>query len=426
MVSRACRSSVGRGARPGLPPNGPWDGALWPVDHPYDSGVIDESPVDPGRRGTWTAYAYLSVFGFYLYAIGALTPYLRDELRLTDVQAALHPSSVAVGMVSAGAIADAVERRLGARRAGILAVGLVVAAAVAVASAAALPVTLAGAFGLGLGGGAVLSAVNQVLGRPGGIGPEVRFARANTWSMLAAFAAPVLIAALAASPLGWRAVPLLPLAVPIGLELAGGLSVGPAQARPVATARRRLPRAFWVAWGFVAVAVSLEFSYVVWGSSIVAAQAGVSLDTATAIAALFLAGMLAGRIALGAGLVGTTRLRWWMELALLVGAVGGVIVWVSHGTTASGVGLLLAGLGTATLYPLGLALALGRAGGATAAAGARLTLASGLAILVAPLALGAVSDAFGVVAGWPLGVALCLVALLLYRSVGEADVRAAA
>src|SRR5512141_2471193 len=195
----------------------------------YDSDVDPESSgagsANPGRRATWTAYAYLSVFGFLLYAIGALTPYLREELRLSAAQAALHPSALAIGMVSAGAVADALERRLG-RWAGNLAVGLLVVSGSALAAAPALPVTLAGAFGLGVGGGAVLSEVNQVLGRPGGLGPEVRFARANTWSMLASFFAPVSIAALAVSPLGWRAVPLLPLAVPAVLELAGGLSAG--------------------------------------------------------------------------------------------------------------------------------------------------------------------------------------------------------
>ena len=194
----------------------------------YDLVVTGTDPRGPGQRETWTAYAYLSVFGFFLYATGALTPYLRDTLGLTDVQAALHPSAMAVGMVSAGGVADAVERRLGARRAGLLAVTVIVVAASAVASAAALPVTLAGAFGLGLGGGAVLSAVNQVLGRPGGLGPEVRFARANTWAILASLVAPVSIAALAASALGWRAVPLVPLAILAALELAGGLSPGPA------------------------------------------------------------------------------------------------------------------------------------------------------------------------------------------------------
>ena len=82
---------------------------------PESSGAGSGSPV---RRETWTAYAYLSVFGFYLYAIGALTPYLRDELHLSAAQAALHPSALAIGMVSAGTIADALERRLGRRWAG--------------------------------------------------------------------------------------------------------------------------------------------------------------------------------------------------------------------------------------------------------------------------------------------------------------------
>ena len=368
----------------------------------------------PGRRETWTAYAYLSVFGFYLYAIGALTPYLRDALGLSDAQAALHPSAMAIGMVSAGTITDAFERILGRRQAGVLAVALMVASGIALASAASLPVTLAGAFGLGVGGGAVLSAVNQVLGRSGGVGAEMRFARANTWSMLASFCAPVSIAALASTPLGWHAVPLLPLAAPVVLELAGGLSPGPVRAPIAHAGDGRLPRPFWIAWGFVIAAVSIEFSYVVWGSSVVALRADVSLETGTALATLFLAGMFVGRLLLGAGVVGT-RFRRWIEAALLLTALGGVVVWLSPIPAVSGVGLLAAGLGTATLYPLGMAAALGRAGEAAAAAGARLTLASGLAILVAPLALGAISDAFGVVAGWPLVIALCAVACLVRR-----------
>ena len=192
-----------------------------------------------------------------------------------------------------------------------------------------------------------------------------------------------------------------------------------APARGTAASDERLPRAFWVVWVFVVLAVSIEFSYVVWGSSMVAARTGVSLETATAIAAVFIAGMLAGRLALGTRLVGTARFRRWIETALLVTALGGTIVWASSDSVASTAGLLLAGLGTATLYPLGIALALARAGGAPAAAGARMTLASGFAILVAPLALGAVSDVFGVVAGWPLVVGLCAVAALVYRSAGD-------
>ena len=73
------------------------------------------------------------------------------------------------------------------------------------------------------------------------------------------------------------------------------------------------------------------------------------------------------------------------------------------------------GLGTASLYPQGLATALDRAGDGALAAGARLTLASGVAILAMPLLLGAVADTLGVVAGWPLVIALCAVAFALER-----------
>lgn len=374
----------------------------------------------PDRRQTWVAYAYLSVCGFYLYAVGALTPYLRDGLGLSAAQAALHPSAMAVGMVSAGTVADRVEQWLGRRGAALLALGILVAGAAAVASAVALPITLAGAFGIGLGCGAILSTVNQVLGRPGGIGAAVRFARANTWSMLASLFAPVSIAALATSTLGWRAVPLLPLAAAVVLEVAGGLSregrstvvPGLPVARP---ADPPLPRPFWTAWLFVIAAVSIEFSYVVWGSSVVAARTGTTLETATALASLFLFGMLAGRAALSSGVL--ARLRTDRVIAGALGTVagGGVLVWLSGLPAVSGLGLLMAGLGTSALYPLGMATALGIAGGAARTAGARLTLASGLAILAAPLVLGTVADLLGVVSGWPAVIALCGVALLLRR-----------
>ena len=63
--------------------------------------------------------------------------------------------------------------------------------------------------------------------------------------------------------------------------------------------------------------------------------------------------------------------------------------------------------------PLGVAAALAGAPGQLALAGNRLTLASGLAILLAPLALGAIADATGVIAGWGLVLGLVAVAFCL-------------
>ena len=90
-------------------------------------------------------------------------------------------------------------------------------------------------------------------------------------------------------------------------------------------------------------------------------------------------------------------------------------MWLATTPVASAVGLFVAGIGTASLYPLGMATALERAGDAALAAGARLTLATGVAILTMPLLLGAVADNVGVVAGWPLVIGLCALAFVLLR-----------
>ena len=59
------------------------------------------------------------------------------------------------------------------------------------------------------------------------------------------------------------------------------------------------------------------------------------------------------------------------------------------------VGLFLAGLSVALLYPLSLSFAVGAAGAAGSAASARSGLASGTAILTAPIALGTLADHVG-------------------------------
>jgi len=93
--------------------------------------------------------------------------------------------------------------------------------------------------------------------------------------------------------------------------------------------------------------------------------------------------------------------------------VGAGVVWVSTAAILSGAALFLAGVGVAILYPLGVAAALAGAPEQLGLAGNRLTMASGLAILLAPLALGAIADATGVIAGWGLVLGLVAVALCL-------------
>ena len=78
---------------------------------------------------------------------------------------------------------------------------------------------------------------------------------------------------------------------------------------------------------------------------------------------------------------------------------------------AIALGLFLGGLGTAPCWPVGLTAALQSAPKAPVSAAARSTLASGAAVLLAPSTLGLASDAVGVVAAWPIILALAVAAL---------------
>ena len=77
-------------------------------------------------------------------------------------------------------------------------------------------------------------------------------------------------------------------------------------------------------------------------------------------------------------------------------------------------GLAVAGLGIANLYPLGLATNLGLAAASPDTASARVSLGGGLAILTAPLALGALADRTGLRTAYgAVPVMLGLVAILV-------------
>jgi hypothetical protein len=182
---------------------------------------------------------------------------------------------------------------------------------------------------------------------------------------------------------------------------------------PAGTARGSLPRSYWLAWAFLVAAISVEFSIVFWGATLVERRTLVSIPEATAIGALFLGGMFAGRLGLSVGLGAGHDIRRNAATGLIFAGVGAGVAWVSTAAIVSGAALCLAGVGVAVLYPLGVAAALAGAPGQLALAGNRLTLASGLAILVAPLALGAIADATGVIAGWGLVLGLVAVAFCL-------------
>jgi fucose permease len=125
------------------------------------------------------------------------------------------------------------------------------------------------------------------------------------------------------------------------------------------------------------------------------------------------AGRLVGRRV--AQRLGAERL---LPVALGIAAVGFLLYWLAPMLPLTVLGLFVAGLGVANLFPVAAALALGAAPGLSNEGGARLSFASGTAILAAPLLLGALADAVGITLAYavvPLFMAGAFIASWLGR-----------
>jgi MFS family permease len=364
---------------------------------------------DPGRDA-WPSYAAIAAVGYVVYGIGAVTPYLRTQLGLSDAQVGLHSSAMAVGIVLAGVIAAALDRRFGEVRVRAGAVVALVIALGALAAAPALGVTLAAAALVGLGTGTLLGYANAMLAWPGGRLARLRVARANVWAMVSAFVCPVVLAGAVVAGLPWALglVPAVALLLIVGVDLRAGPRLRSASDAP---AGGGLPRPYWLAWSFLVAAVAVEFSIVFWGATLIERRTGVDTPVAILLGGLFLGGMFVGRLGQSLGLGTGGDVRRPAALGVGLAALGAAIAWVSTAPALSGVGLFIAGLGVAGLYPLGVAAALSAAPGRLTLAGTRLTLASGAAVLVAPFALGVAADATSVPVAWGLVIAIAVMAL---------------
>lgn len=363
------------------------------------------------RRLIATAYLLMAAQGFLVYAVGFITPYLERDLGAPPWLAAMPMTAMAVGLLAGGAIAPWLNARLGPR-VGIRAwaAAMAVSALLLVAAVSMLPV-LAGALLFGVSIGGTLVHVNSALG----LGPlgAVRLVRANMYSTMGGLVAPLAMSA-AARSVGWSLGSLLP--VPFLVALAATLPGSPARDDRVDAGRSGstpLPREYWLSWTFLALSIAAEFSFVAWGSLVVATRVGLPPADATALASLYVVGMVAGR-----GLLAVNGRLAARRLPVLRGgtavvAVGALIVAIATGPATAGAGLLLGGIGLAPAYPLGASLALAHAPRVPVAASARLTAASGVAIASAPLALGIAAGGLGVGTAWLLVVAVLGLALLL-------------
>jgi MFS family permease len=393
------------------------DDRLLPFEDAACDGIVPKPEAPAPSLEVRSAYLDQSVIGYLLYGVGAITAFLAVLLSLSDAQAGLHSSVLAVGIAVAGLTGDRLDAIVGWRVAHLTAYLLLAAASVCLVTAPAFVVTLAGAGAVGLGTGLLLAHINRSLTRGGGTLARVRMARAALVAMVASLSVPLVIGLGENSGLGWQ-VAFGPAAILIliGLSAAWRRSE---RAPEIVVVAGRLPRRYWLAWWLVVLVVSVEFSIVFWASTLIERQVGISLGDATLVVAAFYAGMATARVGLSFPVVSGHDPLWLMRGSIAVALLGSLLAWATTTVELAGLGIFLGGLGVGFLYPLGVTVTLSLVPGLQGLASARLVLASGVAILVSPLALGLVADATDVSIAWLLVPAICLAALGLSVPVGR-------
>ena len=358
-------------------------------------------------RLTWVAYLMLSWFAFLQAAPGLVIVHLRDELGIGYATGGLHVAAFAAGSVVAGVTAARLERAVGRRTLFWSAAALLGAGTVGLTAGRVAGVTVGSVLVMGLGGGALLVTIQAALADRHGERRTLALTEANVAASLAyvvLIGAQSLTAALGA---GWRVALLASLVVPV---LAWWFNRRlPIDAPPPSpTARGRLPRVYWIAAATLFCGTAAEWCVTAWGATFVEGATGVPADTAVALMAGYFGGVVAGR-ALGSRLAVRQDPARLLALALAVTAAGFAVLWPSTAPGQALAGLTLLGIGLGNLFPMGLSLAVALAPGRATLASGRAVVMTSIAVLLAPVTVGALADATSLTAA--LGVVPVMILL---------------
>ena len=367
-------------------------------------------------RLTWLAYIMLAYMAFIPATLSPLMPFLRKELNLSYTMGGLLSSALAVGMILAGLTSDRVAKRWGRHftfwSGGI---GLTMSA-LGLAVSSQVVLTITAVLSMGYFGSLTLAMIQAILSDRHGAQRAIALTESNVAASASTTLAPLFVGVFQRVGVGWRGA--FYLAAVLFALIAARFYRDPVPDTPPPMlksnpgGRQKLPLSFWVYWIVIFLVVSIEWCLIIWGADYLENVVGLSKTNASTMMGVFFAAMLIGRL-IGSRMTRVMPSTTLLLIALGVTMVGFPVFWLARFAPLNIVGLFVAGLGVANLFPLTLSVAVGAAPQQSTTASARVSLGVGTAVLLAPLTLGWTADRIGLQNAYGIEALLLVVATML-------------
>lgn len=337
--------------------------------------------------GSFVGYMAL---GWYFTGLGSVLPELEGQIGGIS---ALYPLLPGVVLFTWGIVLARRQHR--SRRAARLGLAVTVAGLALPLSIAVMGITIWTAVSVVGGVGAAVAAAALVRLLPASIATERpddterAMVLANAWSSLSSITAPLFIGLTIGIGAGWLPGMLGPIA------LAGVITTICARSarRPsvavasVENSHSPVPpfRHWGRAWAILTTGIVLEFCFSYYVTTFLFDEVGMSSAAAAAGTAAWGGGMTLGRFALSTW---SLPAPYWSTFGLVM--VGFLLLWGVATPVTSLIGIGIAGVRVAPLYPTRMAALMERFPGSPDQAATRGSIASGTALLLAPALMASI------------------------------------
>lgn len=155
-----------------------------------------------------------------------------------------------------------------------------------------------------------------------------------------------------------------------------------------------MPAAFWWSWSVLVMTTAIEFSMTIWCSDVLQNHDGLSKGAAATGVTAIVTGMTIGRLS-------SSRLTLRQATDRLLAGVfaltviGFALFWITALPVLAYAGLFVVGLGISLQFPLAITRLIGFSEGRPDLATGYGSIGTGLAVAIAPFALGAFADRVG-------------------------------